>query len=965
MSSAVLCPHCRASLSVTAEVAAKGFRCPKCNEIIRPHSATAADPVAEAIMSAGDPAATGNSGVKRMPTAPLPKADLVRSDVSKPAAGGLQKRGLLLVVALAALPLLFCGGLVAAVGGGWWLLRAANDGKRAEIHQAAPPEQEDAGGIGAPDPKGAPPPEKPVAEEKKEEKKGPADEFNLAQLRRAVVHIQGFSPGLPPHVGSGFLIRKDGLIVTNRHVVRPQVDVAGMTLIVGVPNKTDGLDLFKAEVVHCPDADENLDFALLKIAAKPGYGDFPIVPLANGKLDLGKPVAVLGYPFVQEGQPALSFNKGVISAEKVTFDDRPYYQTDAAINPGNSGGPLVNIQGEAVGIVTLRKKDATNMGYALYLSETKLPALPAENVIAQAQPQEGPMAADQLPVTPGIKPKLTNWHVRQGDARDEKGILIVDNNGGPYWIVCKEPLPEHFQLVARCYVDFLQGTQKLQESQRDFLRMFTVRFATPDFAQNIQARNGTTFQFTHTLLHLYHEGELLRTEKIGNPDAPFLLVITRRGNELTYAVNGRTLMKATAPAAPGSHKVSIGGFLSRLYLGPVIVSKLPPPDLVAVDPETKKPPTEPEVKKPPTEPATEPKTGEKPAEKPLTKAEAIKAELKKLNGTWKMVRYELQGSLSPLASRYSVVFEGDQYALVRDGKTKMTTANVVLNPMRNPKTIDLQITSNTTTGDMQLGIYRFNEDGELEISLIQTRNPSVDKRPTAFTTKPSVGHGTIFLVLVREDSPAKTTDAKPAEKPDKPPVTTTDPKNPEKAAEKTLTKAEASKADLKQMQGLWQIVKQEAQGLVNPQSERFTILFDGNQYSFVRDGATKVSTAKVVLDPTMTPKAIDLQITSGTATGDVQLGIYRFNEDGELEICLNQPRGPGADKRPSAFTTKPAVGNGSVLYILKPAKKQTGRLEHTPIRGSMARESLALHSARSPLHQAVAVLHVSSPYESR
>ena len=47
------------------------------------------------------------------------------------------------------------------------------------------------------------------------------------------------------------------------------------------------------------------------------------------------------------------------------------------------------------------------------------------------------------------------------------------------------------------------------------------------------------------------------------------------------------------------------------------------------------------------------------------------------------------------------------------------------------------------------------------------------------------------------------------------------------------------------------------------------------------------------------------------------LGIYRFTEDGELQICLNPAQGKGSDKRPTKFTTKPEVGAGSMMYTLK------------------------------------------------
>ncbi len=197
-------------------------------------------------------------------------------------------------------------------------------------------------------------------------------DFNVAQARKSVVFIKRITPGLAPASGSGFFAEKDGLIYTNRHVAVPDDNKRkGTILLIGVPSakNPDELDYFKAEIVFVPAETDDLDFAVLKIAAKPGYGEFRPLPLSLIKLDLGAPVAVLVYPPIKDDEPPLSFNKGSISATRVKFDGLSYYQTDAAVNRGNSGGPMLNAKGEVVGIVTLRKQDARNMGYALYLSE--------------------------------------------------------------------------------------------------------------------------------------------------------------------------------------------------------------------------------------------------------------------------------------------------------------------------------------------------------------------------------------------------------------------------------------------------------------------------------------------------------------------------------------------------------------------------------------------------------------------
>jgi serine protease Do len=414
-----------------------------------------------------------------------------------------------------------------------------------------------------------------------------AGEFKLKAVRQAVVQIQCAKPGQPPSFGSGFLVRKDGLIVTNRHVLTDFIE-RNAIVIVGVPARKsfEELDYFKAEVVYLTDEEQKLDYALLKIAAKPDYGEFSAIPLAAKKPELGDPVAVLGYPYIEDSQPVLSFNKGVISAAKVTFDGRPHYQTDAAINPGNSGGPLINRLGEAVGIVTARKREATNMGYALYLSETKLPEIPIPEIFALSRPKPGPVPLSSLVKTPktssGRKFQALRLTPEKGKVRYEDDITVIDANGGQYWLTSNEALPDNFIVNVKCWIEFHQGGQVLQVSQRNMLRMLCVRFGTEDTSEDILKLSGTTLRYTHALMNLYHDEKHIKTENTGNPSLPFLLTIVKQGDELACAVNGNVLLHHTGALSLKSHRLSIGGFLSRLYLGDVAIAKLSEGERVAL-----------------------------------------------------------------------------------------------------------------------------------------------------------------------------------------------------------------------------------------------------------------------------------------------------------------------------------------------------------------------------------------------
>ena len=137
-------------------------------------------------------------------------------------------------------------------------------------------------------------------------------------------------------LGSGFIIEPDGLILTNFHVVDNAETITVRLL--------DGREL-AGKVVG---KDQKTDIALVKISAR----DLPVAPLADSdRLEVGEWVMAIGNPFGLDN----TVTSGIVSAKDRQIGAGPYdhfIQTDASINPGNSGGPLVNLQGEVVGINT-------------------------------------------------------------------------------------------------------------------------------------------------------------------------------------------------------------------------------------------------------------------------------------------------------------------------------------------------------------------------------------------------------------------------------------------------------------------------------------------------------------------------------------------------------------------------------------------------------------------------------------
>jgi serine protease Do len=133
--------------------------------------------------------------------------------------------------------------------------------------------------------------------------------------------------------GSGFIVRSDGVILTNAHVVNGATEV--------VVRMTDRRE-YTAKVIG---VDAKSDIAVIKIEAK----DLPTVKIGDSRgLKVGEWVLAIGAPFGFEN----SATAGIVSAKGRTLDSGvvPFIQTDVPINPGNSGGPLFNMRGEVVGI---------------------------------------------------------------------------------------------------------------------------------------------------------------------------------------------------------------------------------------------------------------------------------------------------------------------------------------------------------------------------------------------------------------------------------------------------------------------------------------------------------------------------------------------------------------------------------------------------------------------------------------
>jgi serine protease Do len=189
--------------------------------------------------------------------------------------------------------------------------------------------------------------------------------------------------------GSGFIINRDGYILTNHHVI----DGAQRISVTLADGRT-----FRGQVAG---TDPAIDVALLKISGGP---DLPEAPLGNSdELRVGEWVCAIGNPLGY----VHSVTVGVVSfIGRKLFDPSldDYIQTDAAINFGNSGGPLINTRGEVIGINSAISSRASNIGFAVPINQAVdiLPQLKSTGHVSR-----GYMGVFLTDVTPALQRSLS------------------------------------------------------------------------------------------------------------------------------------------------------------------------------------------------------------------------------------------------------------------------------------------------------------------------------------------------------------------------------------------------------------------------------------------------------------------------------------------------------------------------------------------------------------------------------
>ena len=247
--------------------------------------------------------------------------------------------------------------------------------------------------------------------------------INTTSNAQSVPNFFGFSQQIQQQsAGTGIIISSNGLVLTNRHVVPAGTTSVSITL-------SNGTQLNNVSVVGRTAANDSLDIAILKINNTDGQTLTPAVIGDSSKVQVGDEVVAIGNAL---GQFSNTVTSGIISgygrditASSSSGNSNPFvqpssgstsenlndlFQTDAAINEGNSGGPLVNLNGQVIGINTAIASNSQNIGFAIPINEVK--GLIKE-VIATGKFERPFLGVMYIPVTNGVMKKY-NLKVNHG-----------------------------------------------------------------------------------------------------------------------------------------------------------------------------------------------------------------------------------------------------------------------------------------------------------------------------------------------------------------------------------------------------------------------------------------------------------------------------------------------------------------------------------------------------------------------
>ncbi|MZG52893.1 MAG: DegQ family serine endoprotease [Nitrospinae bacterium] len=307
-------------------------------------------------------------------------------------------------------------------------------------------------------------------------------------------------------MGSGFVIDKEGHILTNYHVIEDADEI-----VVTVEDKGREKE-YTATLIG---SDSKTDIALVKINRDENTPDeFPFLRLGSSEnLEVGEWVVAIGNPFGLSHTVTV----GVVSALGRSIGAGPYdefIQTDASINPGNSGGPLINIEGEVIGINTaiisgntggnvgigfaipiniakgilqdLKEKGSVTRGWLGVMIQKITPELAKSFGLNQSQ---GALVGDVIPDGPAFKAGVKRGDVivkfDGKDVKDMEDLPKIVAATAPNSVVDVEVIREGSSKNLRVKIEVLKDSQETVVAKSDPLGM-QVQDITPELAQSLE-----------------------------------------------------------------------------------------------------------------------------------------------------------------------------------------------------------------------------------------------------------------------------------------------------------------------------------------------------------------------------------------------------------------------------------------------------------------------------------------------
>lgn len=222
--------------------------------------------------------------------------------------------------------------------------------------------------------------------------------------------------------GTGFIISADGIIVTNRHVVPAGTTSVSVTL-------SDGTKYDDVEVIGRTSSSSSQDIAFLKVKDLKGKKLVPATLGDSSRVQVGDRVIAIGNALGQFQNTVTTgiisgYGRDVVAGDQGDFNSSEsltdLFQTDAAINEGNSGGPLVNINGEVIGINTAVASNAQNIGFAQPVNDLK--AL-ISSVLTSGELRQPYLGVHYV--------SLTNDLAHEFNLKVNRGAYVVSNDNNP------------------------------------------------------------------------------------------------------------------------------------------------------------------------------------------------------------------------------------------------------------------------------------------------------------------------------------------------------------------------------------------------------------------------------------------------------------------------------------------------------------------------------------------------------